>query len=200
MSPLLDDLGSRTFLPTSSFGLTAEPTVQESITAGAGLVAFSGDKLLGGPQAGLIVGQRDLIERLKRHPLARALRIDKATLAGLEATLLAYVRGTAQTEIPIWRMISANLTILRQRAERIIQEAGVEAQVQFSTSAIGGGALPGASLPSVAITLAVAGPRCAGEQPTHWPSRYCGACGKSRISYLTYAVSCLNRMRSLLRP
>ncbi len=156
--PLLDDLGSGSFLPTSSFGLTAEPTVQESITAGAGLVAFSGDKLLGGPQAGLIVGRRDLIERLKRHPLARALRIDKATLAGLEATLLAYVRGTAQTEIPIWRMISADLTILRQRAERIIQEAGVEAQVQFSTSAIGGGALPGASLPSVAITLAVAAP------------------------------------------
>lgn len=151
--PVLDDLGSGTLLSTAAYGLNHEPTVQESIAAGADLVTFSGDKLLGGPQAGLIVGRQNLIEQLKKHPLARALRVDKATLAGMEATLLAYLRGTAQQEIPIWRMISTGLSELQQRGERLVQLLGTTARLQASTSAIGGGSLPGATLASVSIHL-----------------------------------------------
>ena len=116
---VLDDLGSGTLLPTAPYGLAPEPTVQESLAAGADLVTFSGDKLLGGPQAGLIVGRAALIAKLRSHPLARALRVDKTTLAGLEATLLAYLNGRATSDIPVWRMIAATPELLRARAERI---------------------------------------------------------------------------------
>lgn len=114
---VIDDLGSGTLLDTAPFGLSPEPTVQESVAAGADIVTFSGDKLLGGPQAGLIVGKAELIERIRRHPLTRALRVDKLTLAGLEATLQAYRRGSALEEIPVWQMISADAESLRARAE-----------------------------------------------------------------------------------
>lgn len=148
---VLDDLGSGTLLPTAGYGLAAEPTVQESIAAGAHVVTFSGDKLLGGPQAGLIVGRADIIARLKRHPLARALRVDKTTIAGLEATLLAYARGNATEEIPVWRMIAAPLELLHTRAERIAGSLG--ASVASCRSAIGGGSLPGETMPSYAVAL-----------------------------------------------
>jgi L-seryl-tRNA(Ser) seleniumtransferase len=159
----LDDLGSGTLLPTAPYGLDAEPTVQESIAAGAGLVTFSGDKLLGGPQAGLIVGRADLVAKLRQHPLARALRVDKTTLAGLEATLLSYVRGRATQEIPVWRMIAATPEIVRARAEQLAaaierdgasrRRVGWRVSVVGCESAVGGGSLPGATLPSYAVAI-----------------------------------------------
>jgi L-seryl-tRNA(Ser) seleniumtransferase len=151
---VLDDLGSGTLLPTAAYGLAPEPTVQESIAAGADLVTFSGDKLLGGPQAGLIVGREHLIAQLRAHPLARALRIDKTTLAGLAATLLSYVNQRTIEELPVWRMISANPVTLRARAQRISDALGIaQAAVVECTSAVGGGSLPGETLPSYAVAL-----------------------------------------------
>jgi L-seryl-tRNA(Ser) seleniumtransferase len=150
---VLDDLGSGTLLPTAPYGLAPEPTVQESLAAGADLVTFSGDKLLGGPQAGLIVGRAELIVRLRSHPLARALRVDKTTLAGLEATLLAYLNGRATSDIPVWRMIAAAPEMLRARAERIAAAIGGRATVLACASAVGGGSLPGETLPSFAVAL-----------------------------------------------
>jgi L-seryl-tRNA(Ser) seleniumtransferase len=160
----LDDLGSGTLLPTAPYGLAPEPTVQESIAAGADLVTFSGDKLLGGPQAGLIVGRAQLVARLRGHPLARALRLDKTTLAGLEATLLAYLHGRSTEELPVWRMIAASPEALRARAEHIAAALrpaelrangdGALVSVVGCASAIGGGSLPGEILPSYAVALA----------------------------------------------
>jgi L-seryl-tRNA(Ser) seleniumtransferase len=151
---LLDDLGSGTLVPTAPYGLAPEPTVPERIAGGADLVTFSGDKLLGGPQAGLIVGRAALIDTLRRHPLARALRIDKTTLAGLEATLLSYVYGRATSEIPVWMMIAETLAALETRARRIAAAIGDAAlAVVACTSAIGGGSLPGETLPSFAVAL-----------------------------------------------
>ncbi len=153
---LLDDLGSGTLLPTTPYGLAPEPTVQASVAAGADLVTFSGDKLLGGPQAGLIVGRRELVARLRAHPLARALRIDKSTIAGLQATLLSYVRGTALEEIPVWRMIATPAASLAQRAQALVVQlgaAGLPAEVLACRSAVGGGALPGETLASFAVAL-----------------------------------------------
>jgi L-seryl-tRNA(Ser) seleniumtransferase len=115
--PVVDDLGSGALLDTAKFGMAHEPTVSESLAAGVDLVCFSGDKLLGGPQAGIIIGRSDLVARLKKHPLARALRADKLCLAALSATLLHYLKDNAEREIPVWRMISIPVDILRQRAE-----------------------------------------------------------------------------------
>ncbi|MGB9723009.1 MAG: L-seryl-tRNA(Sec) selenium transferase [Chloroflexia bacterium] len=153
---VMDDLGSGTFLDTAAFGLAHEPMVQESVQAGADLVCFSGDKLLGGPQAGLIVGRADLIARLERHPLARAVRLDKMTLAALEATLLHYLRGEALREIPIWRMISQPLEEVGRRARRwrrYLAERGLAARVVPSETAVGGGSLPGQTLPTWALEI-----------------------------------------------
>jgi L-seryl-tRNA(Ser) seleniumtransferase len=149
---VVDDLGSGTLLATAPYGLAAEPTIQQSIEAGADLVTFSGDKLLGGPQAGLIVGRKAAISQLQRHPLMRALRIDKTTLAGLEATLLAYLRGTATSEIPVWQMISAAPEEIYSRAVHVCDQIGT-GKVIACTSAIGGGSLPGETLPSFALAL-----------------------------------------------
>ena len=107
--PLVDDLGSGALLDTARYGLAHEPMVQESLAEGADLVCFSGDKLLGGPQAGIIIGRADLVAKLKKHPLARAIRADKLILSALSATLLHYLKDEAEEEIPIWRMISAPL-------------------------------------------------------------------------------------------
>ena len=155
--PLLEDLGSGALIDTALFGLDPEPTVRHSIEQGVDVVMFSGDKLLGGPQAGVIAGRADLIALIERHPLARAVRADKTTLAGIAATLRHYLRGEAVEKIPVWRMISAEPSALRVRAERLCAELGRDgialgiAEVQ---STVGGGTLPGETQPSVAVELA----------------------------------------------
>lgn len=153
---VVDDLGSGSLLDTTVYGLAPEPRVQESVAAGADLVTFSGDKLLGGPQAGVIVGRARWIQVLRRHPLARALRVDKLTLAGLQATLLHYLRGEAEREIPVWRMIATPLGELTARAQQWatrLSEMGIPASVTPAESAIGGGSLPGETLPTTAVIL-----------------------------------------------
>jgi L-seryl-tRNA(Ser) seleniumtransferase len=158
---VIDDLGSGTLLETTPFGLSAEPTLQESVQAGAHVITFSGDKLLGGPQAGLIVGRASEIGRIRRHPMARALRVDKMTLAALDATLRSYRRRRALEEIPVWRMIAASPESLHQRAEQWrqrIQQAGIPAEVIAGESTIGGGSLPGETLPTFLVSLSVAQP------------------------------------------
>ena len=149
---LLDDIGSGCLLDTSRFGLAPEPRPQESLAAGADLVMFSGDKLLGGPQAGIIVGRAALVAQLRRHPLARALRADKTTIAGLAATLRHYLLGEAESAIPVWRMISAPAAAMRERAEgwRLALGTG---DVEAGQSMIGGGSLPGESLPTSVLAL-----------------------------------------------
>ena len=159
--PVMNDLGSGTLLDTQPFGLAHEPTIQESIGAGAAVVTASGDKLLGGPQAGLILGKADLIAKLRHHPLARALRVDKVTLAGLQATLLAYLEGKAVEEIPIWRMLATPLETLARRArrwQRALKDTGVAMAVVAAESTVGGGSLPAQSLPTRALALDVPAP------------------------------------------
>ena len=155
--PVLHDVGSGCLLPTENYGLAHEPTPQESVAAGVGLTFFSGDKLLGGPQAGIIVGQADLVRRLERHPLARAFRIDKLNLAALTATLLHYLKGEAEAEIPIWRMVAMPLTLVEERAQQWRESLGavgrVQAEVTAGRSAIGGGSLPGETLPTRVLAL-----------------------------------------------
>ena len=115
--PVVDDLGSGALLDTAKYGLAHEPTVQESLAAGVDIVCFSGDKLLGGPQAGLILGKKEWIDRIKNHPLARAVRADKICLAGITATLLHYLKEEAERDMPIWKMISLSLEQIKVRAE-----------------------------------------------------------------------------------
>ncbi len=155
--PLLDDLGSGALLDTADFGLEHEPTVQEALAAGADLVMFSGDKLLGGPQAGIILGRKALLEKIKKHPLARALRADKSCLAGLDATLLHYLKDEAVREIPIWQMMAQTPQRLKLRAEDWQQRLGF-GQVIPSESTVGGGSLPGQVLPTWALSLSAKSP------------------------------------------
>ena len=145
--PLLNDLGSGALLDTSTFGLAHEPMVQESVTAGADLVAFSGDKLLGGPQAGILVGKREIIAKLKKHPLARAVRADKLCLAALSATLLHYLKDEAVREIPVWRMIASSSQTLGERALAWARALGL-GEVIVGRSTVGGGSLPEETLES----------------------------------------------------
>ncbi len=159
--PLIDDLGSGTLLDTAPYGLVHEPTVQESIAAGADIVTFSGDKLLGGPQAGIIVGRADLVAQLRRHPLTRALRVDKTTIAGIQANLLHYVKGEATREVPIWRMIAATADEVAARARALIAalgEAGARCEVVLGQSMIGGGSLPEETLPTALIAVEISAP------------------------------------------
>jgi L-seryl-tRNA(Ser) seleniumtransferase len=153
---VVDDLGSGSLLETAPFGLGDEPTVQARVAAGADLVCFSGDKLLGGPQAGILAGRREAIRRVKRHPLMRALRLDKVTLAALSATLAHYERGEATAEVPVWRAIALAPEALRDRAERwraALGEAGAGCAVRASVSAVGGGSLPEVTLPTFVLAL-----------------------------------------------
>jgi len=157
--PLVEDLGSGCLVDLTEHGIT-EPTVRQSVEARVGIVTFSGDKLLGGPQAGIIAGKKDLIVRVRRHPLFRALRVDKLTIAGLEATLGAYLRA-AWDEIPVLRMIRATPQELKRRAENFIRELRpelpldeVEIEVADGASLAGGGSTPDQSLPSKVIRIA----------------------------------------------
>ncbi len=164
--PVMADLGSGALLDTAAFGLAHEPTVQESVAAGAAVVCFSGDKLLGGPQAGIIVGRAQYVEPMKRHPLARALRADKLCLAGLQATLMHYLREEATAQIPVWRMIAAPVEELDRRARRwrrALARAGIRAEVVDGRSTVGGGSLPGETLPTRLLALPLPDPQRAAE-------------------------------------
>jgi L-seryl-tRNA(Ser) seleniumtransferase len=155
--PVLDDLGSGTFIDTARFGLAHEPTILESVQAGADVICFSGDKLLGGPQAGILIGQKDLIARIKKHPLARAVRADKLCLAALTATLLHYLKDEAEREIPVWQMIGRTEEQNRVRAESW-RDALDTGEVMAGFSTIGGGSLPEETLPTSLLALRVPQP------------------------------------------
>ena len=155
--PLIEDLGSGTLIDTSIFGLDHEPTVLETLAGGADLVTFSGDKLLGGPQAGIIAGRGDLIKKLKKHPLARAIRADKLTLSGLSATLTHYLKGEVLEAIPIWQMISAKEEALKERVSSWAGKIGF-GEIIGGHSTIGGGSLPGQTLKTKLLSLQVNSP------------------------------------------
>jgi len=156
---VFDDQGSGCLLDTAPFGIGGElrePMVQESLAAGVDLVCFSGDKLLGGPQAGIVAGRADLVARLRRHPLVRALRLDKLAIAGLEATLRHYLLGEAAHQVPVWQMIGASPATLERRARRWarrLRQQGIDAAVVPEQSAIGGGSLPGVTLPTLCLAV-----------------------------------------------
>ena len=156
--PIIHDLGSGLLMALDSIGLTGEPTAREALRAGATLVTMSGDKLLGGPQAGIIVGEREAIAALRRNPLARSYRVDKLTLAALEATLSLYREpARAMREIPVLAMLGAPLSDLRRRAQALADALGAVAgfvQIVESEASVGGGAFPTAKIPSVALAIA----------------------------------------------
>ena len=151
--PVFDDLGSGCLLDTATFGLAPEPMVQHSISLGVGLACFSGDKLLGGPQSGIIVGKKVFVGKLKKHPLSRALRIDKIRLACLAATLVHYLKGEALEKIPVWRMISMPLDDIERRASLWAQDVGDLVRVVEGESMVGGGSLPGSTLPTKLVAI-----------------------------------------------
>lgn len=154
--PLLYDQGSGAILDTAPYGIEPEPTVLDGLDAGCDLVAFSGDKLLGGPQAGILVGQKDLVQKCKKHPLARAIRADKLCLAGLAATLNHYLTEEAITKVPVWQMIAKPITEIEQTAHALaqsLQKAGIKAELVNGRSTVGGGSLPGTSLPSRLLAI-----------------------------------------------
>ena len=155
--PVVEDLGSGSLVELEGYGIHDEPTVQHSIRAGVDVVCFSGDKLLGGPQAGIIVGRRDLIEQMKAHPLARAIRVDKMTLAALEATLGSYTDlRQAEKEIPTLAMLSAKPEQLLAKAVELhdlLQQAGVASEIVPQSGPVGGGSVPMQLLPTYAVAL-----------------------------------------------
>ncbi len=151
--PVLHDLGSGCLLDTARFGMAHEPMPQESMGDRASLAFFSGDKLLGGPQAGIIVGRADLVSVVSKHPLARAVRIDKGSLAALHMTLVHYLKDEATTKIPIWRMISQSADSLTKRAAAWQSVVGGPTSVVSGHSTVGGGSLPGETLPTSLLSI-----------------------------------------------
>jgi L-seryl-tRNA(Ser) seleniumtransferase len=157
--PVMYDLGSGCLIPLDQYGIHGEPTVQEMVKSGADLITFSGDKLLGGPQAGIIVGKRELVERIQKHPLARAVRIDKLTLAALEATLMEYLDAEqAREHIPTLRMLLEEPGTIKARAKKIaslIQRRIKDAQLQVveDSSQAGGGSLPEVLFPTYVVAI-----------------------------------------------
>ncbi len=154
--PLIDDNGSGALLDTERFGLAHEPTVPEALAAGVDLVAFSGDKLMGGPQSGLILGRASLVNRLRGHPLARAVRPDKVTIAALSATVHSYLAGNAEKTVPVWRMIAQSSTQIEIRARSLQTQAetrGLRLHLEPGESTVGGGSLPGETLPTTLVVL-----------------------------------------------
>ncbi|MDH7499061.1 MAG: L-seryl-tRNA(Sec) selenium transferase [candidate division NC10 bacterium] len=158
--PMVEDLGSGAMVDLSLYGLPKEPLARESLKDGADLVCFSGDKLLGGPQAGLILGRRDLTQRLAKNPLARAMRLDKLSLACLEATLSVYLEGKdVEREIPVLSALTAPAEAIQGRAKRLVELMGGAArqafrpQIEEGEAEVGGGSLPGTSIPTRWVTL-----------------------------------------------
>lgn len=154
---VVDDLGSGALFDTARYGLAHEPTVQESLAAGVDVVCFSGDKLVGGPQAGIIIGKKELVDKIKKHPLARAVRADKTCLAGTAATLAHYLKDEAEREIPIVRMMSLTPDQVRARAEAWREAVG-QGEVMKSESTVGGGSLPEESIPTHVLSLKIKSP------------------------------------------
>ncbi len=159
----VDDLGSGALLDTAQYGLSHEPTVQESLATGVDLVCFSGDKLLGAPQAGIILGKKDVIAVLKRHPLTRALRVSKSILAGLQATLLHYLKGEAVTAVPVWQMMAMETGQIEARAHDLAEwlsarQPAMQVEVTDGWSKVGGGSLPEETLPTRLVALRVSSP------------------------------------------
>lgn len=154
---MFDDIGSGQLFPNPLLKSFEEPDFRASIEDGADLVLGSGDKLLGGPQAGIIIGRASLMEVLRQHPLARCLRIDKLSLAALHATLLIHARGTTPNELPLYQMLHTNIAILNQRAESIVAQLGLlkdlTAHIVQSIAEVGGGSCAENQIPSVAIAL-----------------------------------------------
>lgn len=160
--PLLYDQGSGAILDTQPFGLEETITVQQALEFGVHLVMFSGDKLLGGPQAGILVGQKSLVDKLRKHPLARALRADKMELMALSATLDSYLRDRALDEIPVWQMIARSLQEIETvalRWTRILRENDLKCDVIEGHSTVGGGSLPGTTLPTKLVALSGINPQ-----------------------------------------
>jgi L-seryl-tRNA(Ser) seleniumtransferase len=157
--PVMEDLGSGSLVDLRAHNFPYEPTVPEVVASGVDLVSFSGDKLLGGPQAGIIVGTRAIVTRLKKNPWNRALRIDKLTIAALEATLYAYEKGDALTTVPTLRMLTEPVASVRARARRVLARLAPDvrgrlaAAVAESTSQVGGGALPTVELPTAGVSV-----------------------------------------------
>ena len=153
----IDDIGSGSLVDVTKYDLPAEPTFTESVAFGADVVLGSGDKLLGGPQCGIILGKSPFVQQIRQHPLARAVRIGKLTLAALSATLDAYLRGEAESEIPTIAMLAAQVGALLERAHAIKDEVGETQQVTLeickATAPVGGGSLPGAELPTAVLSL-----------------------------------------------
>ena len=155
--PLMVDLGSGAFLDTAKYGLAHETTVQETLAKGADLVCFSGDKLLGGPQAGIIIGRTDLLTKIRRHPLYRAIRADKLCLAALSATLLHYLKGEAEQAIPLYQMLSRSLEDLTAQVNSWIEQIQAGSPLE-GLSTVGGGSLPAETLPTCLLALKVKSP------------------------------------------
>jgi L-seryl-tRNA(Ser) seleniumtransferase len=158
--PLVYDLGSGAIADTAGYGMSHEPTVAEALSAGADIVCVSGDKLLGGPQCGIILGKKVYLDRLRKHPLLRAVRVDKYAAIALSATLLHYLKGET-TELPVFRMMAATLDSLGERGRTIVEQlgaSGIAAEVIDGQSLAGGGSLPDETLPTKLVAVAVKGP------------------------------------------
>jgi L-seryl-tRNA(Ser) seleniumtransferase len=161
--PVVDDLGSGTLLPTEQFGLEHEPMIQEAIAEGIDVVCFSGDKLLGGAQGGIILGKRQYLDKIRKHPLLRVLRIGKMTTIALQLTLLHYLKKEAIEKVPVWQMINYPIQEIASRAEEIakkLTDLGVVSSICDGFSTVGGGSLPDQTLPTKLISIE---PPCAVE-------------------------------------
>jgi len=175
--PSFEDLGSGCLIDLSPYGVKDEPVVSESLEAGISVVSFSGDKMLGGPQAGIIAGSSATIERVRKNPLMRALRVDKMTYAAIEATLRLYERGVARTEIPVIRAIAATREEVGERATRFCESVvrltngNLKAVLQDGASVIGGGSAPEVKLPTVLVALEAHGTMSAASLE-EWLRRY----------------------------
>jgi L-seryl-tRNA(Ser) seleniumtransferase len=150
--PVINDLGSGCLVDTRKYGLDQEPKAQDSVSDGAALTLFSGDKLLGGPQAGLIAGEQQWVDLVSKHPLARAVRIDKMSLSAIASTLISYIKGSHEEEIPIWNMIAMNEAEIALRAEKWQTESAI-GEIHRGRSTVGGGSLPGQTLPTTVLTI-----------------------------------------------